>query len=403
MDSVRSICEPRRWVSISKYLFPLGMRTAGSERVAPPTEQMSVKTLAANYPDLVKLTELKNEPNPELKYIGYTAGMRQVLSLLETVPPPAFVADIKCGMSFGRHCCAIGPDGKAVRETGFNLDGTVLSESAKMSFLRPRYWRKRMEGDVTMRPWLPRKRRVEGRVALLNLRYSHNFYHWLTEILPRLATLRRAGAEADYFLIDCRSNFQQDVLQSLGIKKSQLVQPHCRLLLEAEHLLVPSMPSPACSLEFSSMLATGLQLASSSESRRRIFISRRKTGTRTLQNENELLELLEAYGFEFHSMEEYPLVKQATLIRESELIVATHGAGLANLIFARPGTQVVEIVPAGRYNAQCYPRVSQTFRLCHQQIFAERARTKQILNVSLDEVRASIEEAIPEIAKRCAA
>ena len=62
-------------------------------------------------------------------------------------------------------------------------------------------------------------------------------------------------------------------------------------------------------------------------------------------------------------MEDYPLAKQARLIHEAEIVVATHGAGLANLVFARPGTRVIEIVPAGRFNYACYPKRTRFFGL----------------------------------------
>jgi capsular polysaccharide biosynthesis protein len=92
-------------------------------------------------------------------------------------------------------------------------------------------------------------------------------------------------------------------------------------------------------------------------------------------------------------MEEYTLAMQARLIREADTIVATHGAGLANLVFARPETQVIEIVPAGRYNATIYPEKSRIFGLHHQVLFAHRARHKQVLWVSLDDVQTALEQA----------
>jgi capsular polysaccharide biosynthesis protein len=316
---------------------------------------------------------------------------------------PAFFAELKNGLTFGRHCCVIGPAGKAVRETGFNLDGEVLADRSPISRFRLQYWRKRWEGDVTSRPWLPQRQRIDGRVAVLNTRFSHNYYHWLIDILPRLMPLRQLGVEADYYLIDCLSPFQQNVLAALGIEPHQLIQPHCRLLLEAEQLFVPSLPTPACLRELASSLAAGLGADGRVQSPRRIFISRRKTGTRTLSNETQLEELLQSYGFETHSMERYPLAVQARLVRESEIIVATHGAGLANLLFARPGTRVIEIVPAGRYNATIYPEKSRIFGLHHQLVFAERAKFKQILRVSLDHVATALARAEQPALRRAAA
>jgi hypothetical protein len=384
---------PKGWRRVGKYLFPVGLEL-GWRLTKPPRAQVRVAELAAEHPERVTLQTAGNaEMLPEFEYHCITAGNREVDVLPATFVAPAFVAVLQDGLSYGRHCCVIGPAGKAVRETGFNLDGEVLGARAPINRFRPQYWRKRWEGDVTSRPWLPPKQRIDGRVAVLNTRFSHNFYHWMIDILPRLMPLRRVGAVVDYYLVDCLSPFQQAVLAALGIQQHQLIQPHCRLLLEAQQLLVPSLPTPACLRDLGRSLAAGLGIDKPVRFTRRLFISRRKTGTRTLANEAELEKLLHSHRFETHFMEQYPLAKQARLIRESDVIVATHGAGLANLLFARPGTHVIEIVPAGRYNFTCYPRKSCIFGLQHQLIFAERARIKQILRVSLEDVAAALSQA----------
>lgn len=391
MDSTATPCAPRRWLRVGKYLLPVGMKLPLSGRTKPPRQQVRVAQLAADHPETVVLHSAgRAEVLRELPYLCYTSGARETRVLPAKFAEPAYVAQIHNGMSCGRHCCVIGPAGKAVRETGFHLDGNVRVEHVPVSRLRLQYWRKRWEGDVTSRPWLPPKQRIAGRVAVLNARMSHNFFHWMIDILPRLAPLRCIGLEADYYLVDCLSPFQQHVLEALGIEPHQLIQPHCRLLLEADELLVPSLPTPTCLRAFGPMLAAALGADGPVTSPRRIFISRRYTGTRTLANESQLETLLCSRGFETHSMEQYSLAQQARLVRESDIIVATHGAGLANLLFARPGTRVIEIVPAGRFNATCYPNKSRIFGLHHQLLFAESARHKQVLRVSLEDVEAAL-------------
>ncbi len=391
MDSSLSLRTPHRWLRVGKYLLPLGVSSQGLERAKPPREQVAVAKLAADHPESVSLHTLgKAELLPEFAYNCYSDGECEPHTLRAKYVAPAYVAEIHNGMSFGRHCCVIGSAGKAVRETGFNLDGAVTAGDGRVNLLRLRYWRKRWEGDVTSRLWLPPKQRIDGRVAVVNKQFCHNFYHWLTEVLPRLETLRRAGITADYYLVECLTQFQQDVLAALGIERNQLIQPHCRLLLEAEQLIVPSFPTPTCLREFRKLLSNRLGVKSRSGTLRRIFITRRKTGTRTIVNEIELENLLRLHRFETHSMEEYTLAKQAQLIHEAEVIVAVHGAGLANLLFARPETRVIEIVPAGRYNATCYPEKSRVFGLQHQQIFARRARRGRELEVALDDVATAL-------------
>ncbi|MGI9457454.1 MAG: hypothetical protein ACR2NU_12895 [Aeoliella sp.] len=120
------------------------MKSHGWRPTSSPSEQVRVADLAAEYVDCVKLhTPDNSEALPEFEYTSYTSGEREVGVLPAKFTAPSFVAAIENGQSFGRHCCAIGPDGKAVRETGFNLDGEVLSERLPVSRYRPKYWRKR--------------------------------------------------------------------------------------------------------------------------------------------------------------------------------------------------------------------------------------------------------------------
>ena len=60
-------------------------------------------------------------------------------------------------------------------------------------------------------------------------------------------------------------------------------------------------------------------------------------------NENEVLELLVSRGFQAVTMDGRTVVEQAALLSRAECVVAPHGAALANLVFAPPGTTVVEL------------------------------------------------------------
>jgi hypothetical protein len=382
---------PSRWFAVGKYLLPLGVESPTWRRTQSPREQVSVSRLATDYSNLVSLETFGSaEVLADYEFECYDHGKRVSCILPSTFVPPAFVAQIRNGISYGRHCCVIGPEGKAVRETGYHLDGNVVEDGVSVSRMRARYWRKRWEGDVTSRLWLPPKQHVSGSVAVLNTRHSHNYYHWLCDILPRLVPLRWAGVRPDYYLVDCKTDFQRNVLAAFGIEARCLIQPHCRLLLEADNLIVPSHPSAACIRQFGKLFTNERQFFEAGATRRRIYISRHRTGKRTVAKEEELTRLLESHEFETHSMEEYPLAKQARLIRESEAIAAPHGAGLANLIFARPGTQVIEIVQQGRYNASLYPEKSRILGLHHQQVIARIGGRKQTLTFSLADVSAAL-------------
>ncbi len=67
----------------------------------------------------------------------------------------------------------------------------------------------------------------------------------------------------------------------------------------------------------------------------RIFISREKAPLgRHIINENELLQLLDKFGFKKYLLEDMPMEDQINLFYDAEAVVAPHGAGLTNLIFS---------------------------------------------------------------------
>jgi capsular polysaccharide biosynthesis protein len=80
----------------------------------------------------------------------------------------------------------------------------------------------------------------------------------------------------------------------------------------------------------------------------RIYISRRDSRKRTLANETELEAMLTDQGFDVVSLGGLAFEDQVRLFRNAELIVSPHGAGLANVIFCRPGTRLLELMPAVR-------------------------------------------------------
>lgn len=79
---------------------------------------------------------------------------------------------------------------------------------------------------------------------------------------------------------------------------------------------------------------------------RRIHVSRNDSKVRRTKNERAVMGVLTRHGFESRQMSKLPFRDQAALFHSADIVVATHGAGLANLMFCRPGTKVLEIFPS---------------------------------------------------------
>lgn len=75
----------------------------------------------------------------------------------------------------------------------------------------------------------------------------------------------------------------------------------------------------------------------------KLFISRRDSSQRRLLNELEVEAELVSRGFISVVLSDYSVVEQIRLFSQAKIVVAAHGAGLTNLVFAPRGAMVVEI------------------------------------------------------------
>ena len=74
-----------------------------------------------------------------------------------------------------------------------------------------------------------------------------------------------------------------------------------------------------------------------------IFISRKDSKTRTILNEDEVIDFLKTKNFTIHTLSNKTLFEQINLFSSSKFIISMHGAGLTNLLFTQPKSSLVEI------------------------------------------------------------
>ena len=204
-------------------------------------------------------------------------------------------------------------------------------------------------------------RHVQGKVVVLAQEGHKNYYHWITEILPKLALLK--GTQYDWvYLPRLTQPFQRETLDRMGVDPRKIIEGDENTYIVADELIVPSFVSksfytPRWVIDFlQEKLAkpeTTLPVFS-----KKVFISRQKANYRRALNENDVFFLFKPLGFERYNLEDLTFVQQVQLFRDAEIVVAFHGAGLTNIIFCKPNTQIIEIFQARNNNSFCY--LSQT-------------------------------------------
>jgi capsular polysaccharide biosynthesis protein len=193
---------------------------------------------------------------------------------------------------------------------------------------------------------------IDGRVAVLATEAASLYYHWLFQLLPRYELLRRARVELesiDHFYVNNRnSKFQRETLAALGIDPSKVIDGDRVGHLRARELIVPSVPLGAGCFRpwMTEFLRDSFIPKNSSGTKpfsRRLYISRGQAVYRRTLNEEEVVKLLQKYGFEVFQMEGLSVQEQAAVMASCEAVVAPHGGGLSNIVFCSPGTKIIEI------------------------------------------------------------
>jgi capsular polysaccharide biosynthesis protein len=195
------------------------------------------------------------------------------------------------------------------------------------------------------------------------------FYHWILEGLPKVRALERyreaTGRDPAVLLGPDPPSWMRETLSLVGLDPEETVPYEGDVTVD--RLVVPSHrnrllsvpgtpfpddfhPSPADCRWLRERVASNLPPdatppapAGEHDHPPRVYVSRRKADYHRVVNEDALVEALAPLGFEAYALEEYPFATQVALFREAELVVAPHGSGLVNLVFAASEPHVVEL------------------------------------------------------------
>ncbi len=357
----------------SSYGYPAPKAIANLEELEQDTARVSVRSGPVETPSALSEFQVFSDKGQESRTLPQLPAAQNRVHV------------IRGGASVGRNCCLLGPDDQIIAETGFYLDANALARTLTLGRLHPHYWRYRWQGDLRSRWSLPKRQFLSGSIAPINNRCSHNYYHWLIEVAPRIVAMQLVGLQPDWYLVDCHSRFQRQVLEILGIPLERIIQPHCTLHLAADEIFFVKEVSSETLCQFGAAIRHRLQLPSQPTGRK-LYISRRQARHRKVENEPEVEQYLQRRGFDCVCFEDLSCKEQFRMVSESEIILTTHGAALANSIFASPGTKIIELFPQHRLNIDLYPNLSRICKLQHSTLLIKSTRFLQQIRVEIPDL-----------------
>ena len=140
---------------------------------------------------------------------------------------------------------------------------------------------------------------MKGRVAVIASVGSENYFHWLLQIIPRINVLQESKLSFDKLYFYNLNQNQRNMLKELGVKDSTIINGKAHNMLIADKLLVPSIPFwPVKSKFMIPWIVSHLQKkflknpVKKIKLPRKIFESRKKSSTRNIVNEKDVLNTL---------------------------------------------------------------------------------------------------------------
>ncbi|MEO6838769.1 MAG: glycosyltransferase family 61 protein [Ginsengibacter sp.] len=220
--------------------------------------------------------------------------------------------------------------------------------------LKNNFWVKRI-GKAILKNDLQFFRKSKIKYAIVINPFSDNYFHWLTEVLPKLIYLKE---KLDHFKVflpkDCNKEYQLDTLKLLQINFSYLKKDTAffsRVFICSPFAKYPGFISKESMFKIRDIFK---YIETKNEEKKRIYISRKQVHRRNVLNEEELMPVLIRNGFEIIYPETLSFLGSVALFKNAEILISIHGAALTNMIFLPKRSTVFELKLEKILTDKCY-------------------------------------------------
>jgi capsular polysaccharide biosynthesis protein len=215
--------------------------------------------------------------------------------------------------------------------------------------------------------WMGPPTPVEGRTAVVAVNLGKGYAHWLLEEFPRWLSLR--ADDAENVIAHNGAPFIAEVCALAGFKQ-RVVSATRHGHWMCETLVIPPVAAvDDRTVRTLNAFAFGQALPAAGFGEK-LYITRENATRRRVLNEDALWAELEARGFVKLRLEDLPWLVQVAAFAAAKVVVGPHGAGMANIVFCRAGTRVVEFFDNAYVNP-CFGRFATVAGLDYHEVLAD--------------------------------
>ena len=185
--------------------------------------------------------------------------------------------------------------------------------------------------------------------------HIYSYYHLITDLLPHLINFPKYPVLVAKFTPISYINF----LKEIGFE-IKVLPPKVFLI---EKLFIPEIGpidwNKKKLKKIQNFFEKNISRNNSSDikykkNHQKIYVSRKLVSKRHLRNEDEFLPILKKFNFKKVFLEKMSIQDQVTLFRNITHIIAPHGAGLTNVLFASSEIKILEIRPVLSSGKFCF-------------------------------------------------
>jgi hypothetical protein len=255
---------------------------------------------------------------------------------------------------------------------------------------------------IPIRKFLPGQK-ITGPAVVLSNYFHTNYFHWITETLPRVLNLKKAFSKPLTFILsENPPSFQFETLKLLLGNDDKILEQTSQVL-QVENLIIPSFLHKRSDkfsninlyrsdvlAKLSDVILNEISLEESESTTPEIlFISRKNAKKRPFKEEYIIENQLKGQSYEIIEASDYSFQEQVRLYHQAKVIIAPHGAGLTNTLFCKPGTKIIELFPPDKYirDATFYYQTSKAVGLEHYLVNLDKFELFDFKNISENRIK----------------
>jgi hypothetical protein len=217
---------------------------------------------------------------------------------------------------------------------------------------------------------------IESSSFLLGCGLFENYFNWTLRYVSKIQVYQ--NAEIDKLIVpEPTKKYIGESLDFFNVSKGQLI--YLDKITRVKKLTISS-PVALGRYEISPQICLNLREHGSVKSLlpagdfKYLYIPRRNVKIRKIINECEVDKYFASIGFKIFDNSEYSIAEQIAAFKSAAVVVSVHGAGLTNIVYCRPNTLVIELVPMGYDQGMTsYRSLADLFNLNYVQLFASEA------------------------------